>query len=372
MQNLESIEAIVTKLQSEGKSTQEIIQMVRGIGLPEPLIKKILRKFKTPSQKTEEEFWDPAGLKTLQDSHNDHREKLEKKLQTFLENPRIPLRNLMLCALPGVLTLGLFILFPQTLTLLLTGDAGQAPFQLVLIAFAPVFIYGAYIKTLERDLVKILLAKEKNWQYNPHQSSVHWKRFKSIFPKIFNKGNTGQNLQDEFWGTFKGTPFYHGIFEYKIKTHSKKNSHTRTYYESIFAIKLEKRLTHDFRIVPYHFTRKLLNFFRHKEINTESFEFNKYYDVLYDGEKSVKALQIIKTLSPAVIDKLINLRKKRGHTWVAFKDEIVLFKFNGRLFKEMHTNFFKSIEVDPRDTKKLEQEMEDILHIAKEISKYLG
>ena len=51
-------------------------------------------------QSTEDFFWDPAGNKISKNSYRSGRTRLEEKFSKYQENPRLPLRNLILLSLP--------------------------------------------------------------------------------------------------------------------------------------------------------------------------------------------------------------------------------------------------------------------------------
>ncbi len=311
-----------------------------------------------------QEYWDPF-YKKITEFSDKKSDKLTQKLLYYHDNPHIPIRNLILCALPGIICLGLFVFSPQLLTKILNLTPDLAIF-IVFISFMPVFFYYGYIHSLERDLVKIMVAQKQNWKYNTQENRTRWQKAVQNFPEFFRRGNNGQNLQDEFWGKFQGQDFYQAVFQYKVKSHGK-NKSNHTYYRTIFAIKLPKALKSTFRLESRSF-----GFFRFRSsLETESHEFNKYYTVKHNNEEDQAALNVIQTLSPALIEKLIKLKNEEKKPQIFFKEDTVIFMFHGRLLPKMKTNFFRKVELDPRDQEFIENRITKTLKISQEMIKYL-
>ena len=318
------------------------------------------------------EVWTPTGKKIYAEDFEKGHNKLEKVFKKYTQKPGLPRRNLFLFLLPVIFATIYFGIFPESAQNILSSSEN---IQDVLVIFAPAMIYWWRVRSIQRDLIKSLIAKKNNWIYNPEKNPIHWAQFKGKFPEIFKKGTDGQNMQDEFWGKFKGkkqaVDFYSGLFQYTVTTGSGKNRSSKTYTKTIFSIKLNKKLKSNFRLEPESFGSKILNFFSRKEIETESSEFNKTFAFYYNGKKSQKALEIIKTLSPAVQLKLLNLKETEGNFTILFKEQLVLFVFKGKLLKKMKTNFFKKVELDPRDQKTIENRINNILDISTDMMQYL-
>jgi len=318
-------------------------------------------------------FWDPAGEKIQQNSFQEDRKKLEEQYAKYQINPRLPLRNLVLFLLLIVAEIILLVAYPNISNSLLNARDGM---YFLIIPVLPIIYYVYRIYALQRDLVKMLIAKEHGWIYAPNENSTHWMQFAAEFPDFFQKGNEGQNMQDEFWGKFKGTKqevdFYSSIFEYKVVTHNSKRRNVTIYRKTIFSLKLNKKIQADFRLEPEGLLEKFFNFFRrNKEINTEFAEFNKTFAVFYAGKKVEKELEIIKTLSPATQVKLLDLKKSEGPFSILFRGDTVIFMFDGMLLKNMYTNFFRKVELDSRDKESLSQKLNIILKISSEIVPFL-
>ena len=269
---------------------------------------------------------------------------------------------------------GALFFYPSILKLLFTGEGGGA--YILILPVLPLIYYVYKIFNLQRDLIKLMIAKEHDWIYSPQESSGRWACLARKFPEFFRQGDQGQNLSDEFWGKFNSQKqmvyFWSGIFTYqKVFRAAKGKKRTTTYRQNALAIKLNKKIKADFRLVSENIFLSFLNFFRKKEIDTESAEFNKSFAVFYAGRKMENELDIIKVLSPAVQVKLLQLKNDEGKYSVLFRGEVAIFLFSGRLLKRMRANFFRKVELDPRDQEKLNKKINVILEITSGIAPYL-
>ena len=114
-----------------------------------------------------------------------------------------------------------------------------------------------------------------------------------------------------------------------------------------------------------------------KDVNVESEAFNQAFKVFRNGEPSQEDLiQIFVKLSPAVQEQLVELAKANPKSSIYFAGDMFRFVRNGLLFPtkcnlfkgmpnvKMHTNFFKKVELDPKDKEYLEERFETLLSIA--------
>lgn len=115
---------------------------------------------------------------------------------------------------------------------------------------------------------------------------------------------------------------------------------------------------------------KIVNFFTRKNIDTESAEFNQAFDVYYAGKKDEKALEIVKTLSPALQTNLIKLLEHEKFS-LMFRQDVVIFMMDGVLLKKMKTNFFRDVKLHPADKEFIENRINTILDISSEMVEYL-
>lgn len=319
-------------------------------------------------------FWDPVDPNLTDQSFYGARKELLAKYEKYKKSPRMPLIYLCLLCIPLIIEIALIGIYQDAFfTFLKTMEDDSLYF--LLIPLGPPIWYIYKVFKVQKDLIKLLIANEHNWLYNPDEKQDHWMKFARILPEIFQKGTEGQNLQDEFWGKFKSerqdVDFYSGLFEFKIATRGRRGRRTQTYQKSIFLLHLNKNITARFLLEPENFMHKFINYFSKKEVDTESAEFNKIFAVYYSGQKVEKEMDIIKTLTPAVQVKLIALQKEKGQYSLLFSGDTVVFAFEKDLFKNMKTNFFKKVELDPRDKEEFNKTLNTILEISSEIVPYL-
>jgi hypothetical protein len=401
-QQREKIRQIALDQLQKGKSPEDIIKMAVAAGTPKEVIlnelgtiqagggnfaflpllgdflgigKKQEKKVSKTTQK--DEFWDPVGEVVTSGRFRISSEKIRKKHEEYKQNPNIPRRNLFLFSLPGIITILLVIVFPGIIETLAGISEDGDGVMLLLVPFLPIFWYWRMIHKLQRDLVKMIIADDRGWMYSPDERRNRWMNLSKAYPEIFRKGNKDQNFQDEFWGTFEGkrqtVHFWSGIFEYTTESGSGKNRRKVTKRKTAVALRLNKKLKSDFRLEPNGFGASIKNFFRgDKNIRTESSEFNKYFSVYYNGKKMQKQLEIVKTLSPSVQVRILEMTKKEGKFALQFRGETVIFVLNGKLLQKMKTNFFfKGVQLDPRDQKAIEDRLNTMLDISSDIVPFL-
>lgn len=377
-----SPEEIIQQAQKAGASKEEINIALQELFNEQPGSEFItmLGKFfgKNPisipnypenKKEGEEYFWDPAGERIFNTRFEQSNSQIEKKYQELQKNPTSLRWKLFLSLIPIFILLLIIIFFTETLFRFISSleDASI----ILVVPFLPVIWYVRKIHILQKDLTKLMIAKSKNWCYSPDENIYRWQKFRDKFREIFDKGNENQNMQDEFWGIFKNIPFYSGIFQYTVKTHSNKRTHRTTYTNTVFAIKLNKVLKSDFRLEPEGMMAKIGNFFSSKEIEMESAEFNDKFAFYYNGQRGDKELEIVKTLSPSVQVRILTMLKNQGEFTLQFREDIALFIFKGKLLKKMHTNFLKKVEINPRDIEAIENRLNNMLNIATEIVPFL-
>ncbi|PLW80438.1 hypothetical protein C0585_02475 [Candidatus Woesearchaeota archaeon] len=243
--------------------------------------------------------WDPVSV----DENNirNNVSKLESKLEKYKKNPSSLRRNYYL-----------FFFF---------GLLGSFASAFLMIFYEPYFMWGIVLSmipfsvlaskyhSLGKDLIKLQIARENGWLYDPNNHYNRWSKYAKAFPEIYRQGNQGQYLDDRFWGKVSNNDFHCGNFTYQVRKKSGKKSHTRTYHTYYFIFPLKKRIASRFLLYGENIFSKIGNFFTKKEINTESIEFNKIFAFSYNGRKDEHAINIVKSLSPAIQEKLIHLKK---------------------------------------------------------------
>lgn len=389
-------EIAVTELK-KGKSPAEIVDLALAAGIPKTVVYEefsrlaeagsigffgILKNFSKDDaelrqiiDKGLEKIWDPVGEAITLNSFHGMRQELEETVKKYLKNPNLPRRNLFLFCIPIVITAVLALFIPSFAFAVAKIDDGNG-IMLFLLPFVPATIYVYRIFQLQRDMINMLIAAQEHWIYSPGERADRWLNMKNKFPELFQKGNTGQNLQDEFWGKHRGkkytADFWCGIFEYVVESQGTKGRRSRTTYrKNVFGFKLGKKLKTDFRLEPEHLGNKILNFFRRKEIDTESVAFNQAFAVFYNGEKIREQLEIVKILSPSVQVRLLELKAQYGSFVMQFRDDAVMIMFPGRILKRMKTNFFLQVAVDSRDKEAIRDRLNNILEISGDILRFL-
>ncbi len=319
-------------------------------------------------------IWDPIDEDVRPALFERDLNELNKKYNAYKKHPNSIRFKLFLCFIPVFLLVGISVFFLGPFLRILAELDNAA--GVVVLPFVFVIWYIRKIFLVQRDIVKLMIAKANNWTYSPAEKPSRWRLFKRKYPEIFYKGNQDQNMQDEFWGDFdSGTQkvsFYAGVFAYVTKTKdSKGRSSKKTYYNTIVAIKLNKKLKSDFRLEPEGLGRKFLNFFGSKEIEMESAEFNDKFAFFYNGKRADKELDIVGTLSPSVQVRILQMAREQKPFTLQFKDDIALFAFKGRMMKKMKTNFFRKVEIDQRDIDELNKWLNNMLNIASDIVPFL-
>lgn len=334
---------------------------------------KNIKKAESEFENTNKNFWDATDSLNLT-KVKANSIKIFSQYEKLKENPKIikkQKRNGLIIGIVGTILLS--ILFYN-----IGKNLSESHGLLVLYIIPWIYYSGviAYYKSLGVDLVKAQIAKENHWLYDPEHDSIKQRNLATYFPEIFKKGNKRQYVEDQFWGTFtdkdnKITHFNTGRFSYTIESGSGKNKHSTTHHKHYFIFALPKNLKSRFHLYPENIGSKIGNFFKSKEINTESIEFNKTFAFSYNGQKGDKALHIVKTLSPAVQEKLIQLTKKKKQTNILFAHNTITFCFNGYMLTKPKTDLSKEIKLNPEDKNEIEGSMDFLLEISTEMSKYL-
>ncbi len=233
-------------------------------------------------------------------------------------------------------------------------------------------VSSAYTK-LAKDIIKLRIALEHNWIYNPIEDNKRWAQLSQGFPEIFDKGNKNRYVEDQYWGHINHANaiqhFTAGIFSYTVESGHGKNRSSRTYTKNYFIFPLHKNTTKRFHLYPENTFSRFFQKFSRKEINTESIAFNKAYAFSYKGKKGDMAQDITKVLSPIVQEELVKLRRSRGKTDVLFAENSVVFLFDGFILKKMKTNLKKSIQLHRDDKILLENRIHELVEISLNLEK---
>jgi hypothetical protein len=242
----------------------------------------------------------------------------------------------------------------------------------IVIGFICYFGLRGYYNSFIRDFVKYEVAKEFGWSYEPDPNKNKWYKLREDIPEIFKKGNTMQEIDDQYYGQIyfnrKAFDFHSGIFHYAVRTSNGKSSSTTHYYRHFFAFRLNKRINSRFFLYPENIGSKVGNWFNGKEVNVESNEFNKKFAFSYSGKKIENEIEIVKIISPSMQLKLLDLYNKKGAFNVLFSEDFVIFDFCGRLKNRFKTDFAKSIQVNREDVEDIKNEFKNLVGIMQEIA----
>ncbi len=400
---------IITQQKTLGRNPDEIIKLAGGAGVTHanvmPLILEMFPGFKQTQKPTTKhstgstslKIWDPAGEVITQTTFKVGNDKVQKKFEEYKQNPYRIRRNYFMFWGVGFagtgITMSLLFFNPDLFwnIMLGSGDDDSGGFGILTLPWLPLAWYVYHVKKLQRDLVKKIIADKNHWVYNPDENYSRWQTMAKKFPKIFLKGNNSQRVEDEFWGKFhtasQTRDFYSGIFHYAKTTGSGKNRKTKHTYQTVFAIRLEKVLKNSLLLVS---EKKSDRFWRSlgvgSDINLESEAFNQAFKVFKNGKLSQQDLiQIFVKLSPAVQEQLVELATENPGSSIYFAGDIFLFIRDGLLFPskksliafkglpsaKMHTNFFKKVELNPKDEAYLQERFDTLLSIASNTAKYL-
>lgn len=320
-----------------------------------PSLDKSINKDDGKEKEANKNYWDPSQHLDI-NAISLRSRKILGQVNFLKENPNHPSKQLKRWLLIGII-IGIIVAF-------------FIPIFGILIAISPYFIVTLYFKNLSRDLLKIQLANKYNWLYDPTPNIERYNLLKTHYPEIFKRGNQAQKIDDQFWGVNKIRQkeyfFHSGVFYYSVKNRKNTTNHTTHY----LFIRLEKELKSEFLLSPEK--KSIFNIFRSKEINTESEEFNKLFAFSYNGKKDDHALEIVKSLSPAVQTKLIEMARQKGPFHVQFSKKTILFLFDGLLLPKIQTNLFKTVNINSNDAKKVEKEISSLIDVGTSVVKYLN
>jgi len=290
-------------------------------------------------------------------------EETHKKLVSngsSAQNVRIAFWVMIVCIAGGIFMTAMFSI--------LTGFP--------LIHFAIIGIIGgiivytltsAYYNSKIKDIIKYEVAKQFGWYYEPERCVKKWKELRVEVPEIFSKGNSGQYIDDQFYGKIysnnKSYDFHSGIFHYAVKS---KDS-TSHYHRHFFAFKLNKKLGSRFFLYKENAGSKFMNLFTKKEVNVESIEFNRVFAFSYQGRKGEKQFDIVKVINPSMQLKLLEIYEKKGAFNVMFAEDYVVFDFDGLILKSPRTKLSKGKGLHPDDLNDIKKTYVDLVSVMQDI-----
>lgn len=383
----QSPDAILELAKAAEISEDQVIKSFQGFqnnpAFAQAVFLPMLNQFAIPSSvdqaeevvpESEADYWDP-----LNDMPSDEDlEKRNQKIQTRFENWQASPKQLkvnfgLLIALAVFFYLpAMFVPGLREIIVRLVLDSDNMQISLLTLPAVPAVTYFFYVQKTQIDIIKKLAADRYNWKYDPSERKDRWEKASQFMPEIFNRGNNGQNIQDQFWGKYQEMDFWSGIFHYRISSGSGKNRRNTKFDTHFFCIRLPENLENRFSIMPETMSAKVFNFFKKKDLDLESQDFNKAFMVSYKEKRSEQELDIVSSLSPSVQIRLLDMKKENGSFSVLFAGNVAVFLFQGRLFKDMESDFIsKGVFLDFRDRQYLDDKMAAILSIIEELTLYI-
>ena len=327
-------------------------------------------------------YWSPYKINYEKQKH--HYELLEKKVNLFKKNKKIYLRNYKLAYFSYILFMPLYIYTFSKDILPIEIFFGGAV-GIILIPFGYKFSKRPNLK----EILKYHFCKKNNYLYNPWTNfsvnfitgSLRIKKKKFLnnssqeemfkkFSKLLDKKNRKDlKLDDEIWGKKNLQDFYMADFSYKIPK-GRDNKYINNY---LFIIKTKKKLKNYFLLKGENIFDKFKNKINNEDITTSSIEFNKRFKVEYENKNNKNLLEIFKTLSPIILNKLLDLRNKYGGITILFQDNTICFLFDNSLLSEINlkTDLYETDKINEGDLKNMDSKINEIIEVGINFSKYL-
>lgn len=310
---------------------------------------------------SKETYWDPLGSFLAIDTVKAEMEELNKKFKYHQKHfLKIRITYILL------FLLGIFFLIAAFFLISKNENWGLLIFP----SYLPLLFYDEYIHGLMTDLVKSALAKKQNWLYYPHSDNQRWKILKDYFPEILNRGDTDQEISDQFWGSIpqynSSTSFWLAEFKYRVK----RGKNYKEFKESILSVPFESRNKINLLIKPEGI-RVLNSILGIKDVELESNEFNRLFYIGTNKKDIQKQRQVFEIINPAVMASLIDFRKKCGEFEALIRDDVFMVRFLKQHYQPKHTHFFKKVVLDERDINYFKERVLTILDFANKIQSQL-
>lgn len=304
--------------------------------------------------------WDPLGSIDSPEAIVAGNQKLTAKFLYYQKHPWQTRIIMFLCAL---VSLAIAIAFYRTGKFSFTNTS----VVYYIFALVPMMLYYGVIQQLQRQLTDMAIAKECGWIFDSRQLKDKAKQLGVLFPELlacdkYRKPDlSSQTLRNQFWGTagINLTPFWLG--EYQFSVGSGKNS--ALYLDVIYVVKLPHPATADFVLQSHKNYSKPTG---DRDINTESIEFNKMFQIEYKGDRGLVGADIFQVLTPTAQEHLMDLRKATSGFTLIFRGDCMLIAFPGFLYSK-YTNFLRKVAIDPRDITILTEKVRNVLQLAEDI-----
>lgn len=283
-------------------------------------------------------LWDPSG--TLPDQEEIELDTKKRLIRLASLRSGRPVRQQM--------TIWLVVGCAVTLILFITR---QPNLFTIFCAFAPAMLYGWQINTLQAEMVASAVAQELGWYYLGQKSSERWRLLSQKHPEALQKGDRGQAISDQYWGTLStkngaNLAFWYGLFSF-TRGHGRQSTH---HQQTVIALRLSDPVATSLRLVPETAGTALANIVTKTDLSLESQEFNKAFHITYTDRSLTKPQEIYEVLEPSVMAALLDLRTHYGAFELSLCGSTAIITLHtSNLLSPKYTNLYQSFTVDGRD-----------------------
>lgn len=306
-----------------------------------------------------ESYWDPVAPGSVKDKVKECEESNRHMIEQFEFDKLYAERNRYVI---GLFALVITLMWAVSYRSFLRGDLSSSTVSYAVLALGVMVVaaYYLYVREHEKSLLELAVAEEYGWLYDSGESNIKWAELVVEYPEIFRKGNIDRKIGNQFWGVFEGNPFWSARFIY-AQSHG--NDDERSYHvETVYAFRLPRVAAHDFVLVPQ-------NIWLEREartgngLTTESNEFNRLFHIDYAGDTGSVGADILQVLSPDAQEKLIAFRRNAGPFSMIFRGDRMVVDFACESLMR-HTDFFRSVAIDPKDKEAIAGRMESVIGLA--------
>jgi hypothetical protein len=238
----------------------------------------------------------------------------------------------------------------------------------------PAIIYYSIIRAILIKEIRLNVAEQLHCQYLANPDSGKWNSLASICPSIFNKGNDGQEISNQMWGSVtlggKEYSLWIGLFRYENVSHDAKgNRQVQTYYETVYAFHLLAPAITNFSLNGRTF---LSRFTLQQPLETESVDFNKAFVVGYRGDRGLVGPEIFRILNPGVMERFLAFNSSFHPQHIVFEDDSIFISFNGDTLISDAANWSLSTTISPDDVATIQAKLQAFVELAVPIVSQVG
>jgi len=322
-----------------------------------------------------EEPWDPVNAFEL-DKITRNAARILARYAKLIKNPDLPKKHQK-----RLIIFAACIILPSIIPIVFYSNY----LVIIFAAFVAAIIYGVFwhqYRKLAIDIIKISLAEERNWYYDPAEDAEKWKLLAKDFPDIFGIGSKNQNVEDQFWGSIerdgKVNNFYSGLFHYTVVSKgsrtttaggqkARSSDSSQTFHQNFIFFEIQSNIDTKFYLKAYSLLKK------EKAPDADSLPFTEAFKLSFEGSVEESSMDILNTLSKDVQNNLLHMRKSRGPFNTLFTKNCVIFSFYGPLFKSTKTDLMhKGLQIRSEDKAFIDNNINELLDLTIEIVRSLG